>query len=151
CGAERPTVCSACGATRFKLLRPGVSRAREDVEALVGEPVAEVTADSGPLPAGRVYVGTEALLHRMDRADLVAFLDLDGDLLAPRYRAAEQVLAHLALAARLLGGRGAGRLLVQTRVPDHDVVRAVLLADPGRFAAAEAARRAALKLPPTTA
>lgn len=151
CAAERPVVCAACGATRLKLLRPGVSRAREELEALLGEPVAEVTGDSGDLPAARVRVGTQALLHRLDTADLVAFLDLDADLSAPRYRAAEQVLARLALAARRLGGRGGSRLLVQTRQPHHDVLRAVLLADPSRFSRPEAQRRADLRLPPTTA
>ncbi len=67
-------------------------------------------------------VGTEAALHRVDRADVVAFLDIDQHLLAPRFGAGEEALALLARAARLVGGRdGGGRLLVQTRVPDHEV------------------------------
>ena len=73
---------------------------------------------------------------------MVAFLDLDQELLAPRYRAAEEALALLVRAARLVGGRaGGGRLLLQTRLPDHEVVQAALLADPARVAAAEADRR----------
>ena len=65
----------------------------------------------------------------------VAFLDLDQELLAPRYRAAEQAMALLARAARLVGGRGAagGRLLLQTRLPDHEVIDAVVHADPSRL------------------
>ena len=43
----------------------------------------------------------------MPSADVVAFLDLDQELLAPRYRAAEQALALLARAAR--AGRRPGR------------------------------------------
>ena len=39
----------------------------------------------------------------MAGADAVAFLDFDQELLAPRYRAAEQALALLARAARLVG------------------------------------------------
>jgi len=46
---------------------------------------------------------------------------------APRFRAAPQVLYQLGLAARRLGGRRAGaRLLLQTRLPNHPVVDAVL-------------------------
>jgi primosomal protein N' len=53
------------------------------------------------------------------------------------------------LAARLTGGRRAGgRLLLQTRQPHHDAIQAVLHADPGRYARAEAVRRRELALPP---
>jgi primosomal protein N' (replication factor Y) len=155
CGAERPAICLHCGATRVRNLRLGVARAREELEALVREPVAELTADGRPGAGGpgtRVVVGTEAALHHVDAADVVAFLDLDQELLAPRYRAAEQAMALLVRAARLVGGRsGGGRLLLQTRQPHHEVVQAALLADPARVAAAEAARRQALAYPPTTA
>jgi primosomal protein N' (replication factor Y) (superfamily II helicase) len=82
----------------------------------------------------------------------VAFLDLDQELLAPRYRAAEAALALLARAARLVGGRaGGGRLLLQTRLPSSEVVDAAVHADPGRLAVVEFARRAALRLPPEVA
>src|SRR5207244_10946983 len=52
----------------------------------------------------------------------------------------------------LVGGRDSGgRLLVQTRLPHHEVLDAVLHADPSRFTAVEAPRRAALGFPPATA
>ena len=110
CATERPEVCLACGATRLSVLRAGVTRAREELEALAGRPVVEVTAATGELPPGplapgTVVVGTEAALHRAGRADAVAFLDFDQSLTAPRYRAAEQAMALLVLAARLVGGR----------------------------------------------
>ena len=96
-----------------------------------------------------MYVGTEAVLHRVPAADVVAFLDLDAELLAPRYRAAEQAMALLVRGARLVGARGdGGRLLVQTFLPRHEVVQAALLADPGRVTAAETERRRILSLPP---
>lgn len=151
CGTVRPLVCASCGAQRFKNLRAGVSRVREELEALAGVPVAEVTRDSGD-DEGRaaVIVGTEAVLHRVPQADVVAFLDIDQELLAPRYRAAEQALALLARAARMVGGRG-GRVLVQTRLPQHEVLTAALHADPGRMVAAESARRRSLGFPPFSA
>jgi primosomal protein N' (replication factor Y) len=51
--------------------------------------------------------------------------------------------------ARVVGGRrGDGRLLLQTRVPDHDVIEAALAADPTIVADAERARRRILGFPP---
>ena len=146
-------VCTACGSTRFRNLRVGVTRAREELEALAGEPVGEVTgASEHGDPGTRVVVGTEAVLHRVASADAVAFLDFDQELTAPRYRAPEQALAMLALAGRVVRGRRAhGRLLVQTRQPDHPVIEAALHADPGRVTAVEAPLRAALQLPPAAA
>jgi primosomal protein N' (replication factor Y) len=139
----------------LKQRRLGVARAREDLERLGGRPVAEVTGDlspTEPLPDAPVLVGTEAVLRRVDRAAAVAFLDLDGELLAPRYRAAEEAMALVARAARLLGGKAdGGRLLLQTTLPRHEVVQGALLADPARVSAAEAERRALLRFPPASA
>lgn len=153
CGTVRPPVCLVCGAGAFANLRPGVTRIREELEAAAGRPVVAVTgADrDDPAPAG-VYVGTEAVLHRVPRADVVAFLDIDAELLAPRYRAAEQAMALLVRAARVVGPRARdGRLLVQTFLPDHEVVKAAIRADPGRLTEAERARRQLLGLPPFAA
>jgi primosomal protein N' (replication factor Y) len=155
CGATRPSVCTACGATRLKTLRTGVSKAREELAVLAGRPVIEVTATTAPdvdLRGDVVLVGTEAVLHRAGRADAVAFLEFDQELLAPRYRAGEQALALLARAARAAGGRdGGGRVLVQTRVPRHPVIDAALHADPSRLSVVEDAARHALRFPPVTA
>lgn len=150
CDTVRPPVCLRCGAGRFANLRPGVTRLREELEAAAGRATVLVTGSGRdrPQPAG-VYVGTEAALHRVDRADTVAFLDFDRELLAPRYRAAEQAMALLVRAARLVGRRDAGgRLLVQTFVPDHEVIQAAVQADPGRLVEGERRRRQMLGLPP---
>ncbi len=154
CGVERPVVCLACHGTLLKNLRAGISRAREELEALAGEPVVEISAKTAgdDLPPGRIYVGTEAVLHQVPDAAVVAFLDLDQELVAPRYRAGEQAMALVARAARLLGGRAqGGRLVLQTRLPHHEVVSAALHADPGRVAAADRERRVALGDPPFAA
>ncbi|HEX5367734.1 MAG TPA: hypothetical protein VFW63_13855 [Acidimicrobiales bacterium] len=152
CDLERPVVCAGCGAARLAVVRPGVTRVRDEIEALVGEPVAEVTGASGPPGGARVVVGTEATLHQVRRADVVAFLDLDQELLAPRYRAAEQAMALVARAARAVGGRRrGGRLVLQTHVPDHEVVQAAVHGTPTGVEAAERARRQLLRLPPVTA
>lgn len=150
CGTTRPPVCLACGSSRFANLRPGVSRLREELEAAANRPAVAVTGagPERPEPAG-VYVGTEAALHRIERADTVAFLEFDREILAPRYRAAEQAMALLVRAARLVGPRDrGGRILVQTFLPNHEVVVAAQLADPGRIVAGERERRRLLGLPP---
>jgi len=150
-GETRPLVCAVCGATKLKRIRLGISRAAEELSSLVGEPVAEVSASAEGLPPNRVLVGTEALLHRAAAADAVAFLDFDQELLAARYRAGEQAMALLVRAARLVGGKQKGsqsEILIQTRLPDHRVVRAAVRADPGEFAAEEAAIRRAAGFPP---
>lgn len=170
CHTERPVVCLACGGGRFRNLRAGVARVREELEALVGEPVDEVTASSPPqarrsqqqaapatdVPTSRVVIGTEAVLHRIDRSDVVVFLDIDQELGAPRYRATEQALALLVRAARLVRGGGsrpssAGRLLVQTRQPDHHVLVAVAHGDPSAVVDDELRMRTAMRFPPVTA
>ncbi|MGE3327882.1 MAG: hypothetical protein AB7N61_21025 [Acidimicrobiia bacterium] len=153
CSTIRPMVCIGCGSTRLSARRPGVARIRADLVKMLGEPVAELTANSDDAePAERVVVGTEAALHRVRDARIVAFLDIDDELTAPRYRAAEQAMSLLARAARLVGGRSdGGRIVVQSRLPRHPVLDAVLLADPGRLAAAELEQRRMLRFPPSTA
>ena len=146
----RPTVCADCGSTGMKNLRAGVKRVREEVEALVRTPVAEVTGSgySGPATA-RVVVGTEAVLHLGRPFDVVAFLEFDQELLAPRFRAREQALALVARAARVTGPRTAGgRILLQTRLPDDPAVVAAFRAEPALLARAERDRRQELALPP---
>lgn len=151
-GEERPLVCAVCGGTRLRRLRLGVTRAAEELAALAGEPVTEVgtssTSAAGSRPS-RVSIGTEAALHALSGVDTVVFLDFDAELLAPRYRAAEQAMTLLVLAARLVGPRaGDGRIVVQTRSTDHRVLRAAVRADPGLVVEPERAIRATMGWPP---
>ncbi len=156
-------MCAECGSTALAGLQLGVTRAREELESLVREPVVAVTG-SGTVDGGstggaaelvgtaRILIGTEAVLHRAGHADLVVFLDFDQELLAPRYRSAEEALALLVLASRLVGGRSrGGRVIVQTRSPEHEVVQAALRADPRGVSVVEAARRRMLRFPPAGA
>ncbi len=155
CGTVRPPVCQVCGSSAFAALRVGVTRIRDELEKAAGRPVVSVTGKDDaaePVAQAGVYVGTEAVLHRVRSADTVAFLDFDAELLAPRYRASEQAMTLLARAARVTGGRDrGGRILVQTFVPRHEVLDAILHADPGRLTAKELVRRRALRFPPFAA
>ncbi|CAB4963254.1 unannotated protein [freshwater metagenome] len=157
CSTARAWLCAGCGSTRLRVLRSGVSRIRDDLAALLPRSTvldvdASTDVDLAALREADVLVGTEAVLHRAPRdrpVGLVAFLDLDQELLAPRHRAAEQSATLLARSARLLGPRAeARRLLLQTRLPEHDVVRGVSEADPSIAWISETQRRAALNYPP---
>jgi primosomal protein N' (replication factor Y) len=135
-----------------------VTRVREELAALLPDVgVAMVDAATGDVPAEPVLIGTEAVLHRVDphpagATSVVVFLDFDAELLAPRFRAGEQALWLLVRAARLVGPRAAGgRLIVQTRLPRHEVIEAAVRADPGLLAEAERPRRKLLDLPPYAA
>jgi primosomal protein N' (replication factor Y) len=153
-GETRPLVCAVCTGTQLKRLRLGVTRAAEELSMLVSRPVTEVSAENKiEVTAGdELLLGTEAVLHRGVDADVVVFLDFDQELHAPRYRAAEQAMWLLVRAARTIGRRRAeGRLLVQTRSPDHRVLQAAVSADPGRMVEEEQALRAALGFPPAGA
>ena len=150
CGHGRPSVCARCGSTALKALRIGVTRAREQLEALIGRPVGELTATATEVPGAEVIIGTEALLRRLDpgsQVSAVAYVDFDQELLAPRVRAADEALALLALGSRLVRGRP-GRLLVQTRLPDDPVLNAARSADPSVALEGQEDLRRALRLPP---
>jgi primosomal protein N' (replication factor Y) len=152
CAEERPAVCAICDSTKLKSLRIGVARATEELAALLATPAVEVTTDTVLTDVesrARLVVGTEAALHRVDRAGLVVFLEFDQHLLASRFGAGEEALALLARAGRVVGTRaGGGRVLVQTRVPGHETLAAAVHADPGILAAAERPVRQQLGLPP---
>lgn len=144
CGLVRPPVCQVCGASRFANLRPGVTRLREELEAAAARRVVSVTgADAAAPERAGVYVGTEAVLHRIRIADVVVFLEFDSELLAPRFRAAEQALALVVRAGRI-----APEVMIQTFSPDHEVVRAAAAGTPGALIEGERARRQMLGLPP---
>jgi len=152
---ERPLVCPECGATKLRVLRAGVARVREELEALVpGARVVEVDTAIAEVPEADIVVGTEAVLHRAAvrrrRPALVAYLDLDQELLAPRYRAAAQAHWLLTRGAQLLSGRPRREtlLLVQTRIPDHVVVQALVRGEPALVAGAEVEYRRTLAYPP---
>ncbi len=161
CTETRPVVCAQCGRLRFKTLRAGVTRRREELAALLGVAVGEVAGpstsggDSDALPAEPVLVGTEAVLHRARRAAAVVFLDIDLHLLAPRLTATEDSLALVVRAGRLVGARRAGpawaRVQVQTRVPEHPVLASLAVGEPAPVLAAEADIRRGSGLPPFSA
>lgn len=155
CDTTRPRICLHCHGTRLRGRRVGVTRVAEELSALLPRArVVEVAGSTtGAIPDDAdVVVGTEAVLHRLPphpRVLVCAFLEFDQELLAPRYRAVQQALWLLVRAARAVGPRsGMGRLLVQTRLPDHEVLAAVRQGDPAIVNRTERDRWEALGFPP---
>ena len=151
CGETRPAVCLVCGASAFANLRPGVTRLREELEAAAGRPVVAVTGrDEGPPPAAGVYVGTEAVLHRVDgcrRRRLPRHRHRAAGAALPRRRAGDGAAGSWRPTRRAHGDTAAG-CCCRRSCPRHEVVQAALLADPGRIVEPERARRQLLGLPP---
>ncbi len=146
CGTQRPAVCLNCGSQKMRAIRIGISRLRDEMEAAAGRAVQEVKPTTRTLdPQVSVFVGTEAVLHRVDHADAVVFLDIDAELLAPRFRASEQALSLLLQGARLVPN---GEVVVQTTVPGHEVLVGLERGDLAAHHAAETKRRKQLSLPP---
>jgi len=155
CGESRARLCDSCGSTNLARVRPGTARLRLEIEQAAHREALEMSgAAKDVLDDGRVdvFVGTEAVLHRVRRADSVWFLDFDAELLAPRYRAHEQAVSLVARAARLVGaGRDGGRVFLQTSVPDHPVVTDLVGVDLSGIGRREDERRREASLPPYAA
>lgn len=156
CSAQRPQVCLSCGASKFALLKLGINRLREELAAAAGRNVTEVVEVSGigkSKPdfdaSAMLFVGTEAVLHRVHQADTVALLDVDAELFAPRYRATQITLGLVILAARVARERNdGGRVLLQTHCAQHELFGALNSLDFDTLSKHESDRRRALSFPP---
>ena len=150
CGESRPVICQVCGSSSCAVLKPGVARLREELEAAANRSVFEVTAATESVNERcNVFVGTEAVLHRVQSADTVVFLDIDSELLAPRYRANEIVATLVVHAARLVGRSNQNqRILLQTHTPDNAFLVGLKIGDLNQYFASDDSRRSLLKFPP---
>lgn len=136
--------CSECGGGRFEPLGSGVGRIVDDLARTLGDSVGPADGPSRP-----VLVGTERDLPLIPDVDLAVALDIDGLMLAPNYRAAEDALR---VAARTAGKvhRGSGnRAMAQTALPEHPVVAALRSGHPMPFLQEELRLRGEQGFPPT--
>jgi primosomal protein N' (replication factor Y) len=162
----RPEACPACGATdELVPCGPGVERITDELHEML--PDARILTLSTDLVVGidklreeltavergdfDIVVGTQLVAkgHHFPRLDLVGVVDADLGLGQGDPRAAERTFQVLAQVVGRAGRAGVGgRGLIQTRTPDHPVLRALLENDRDGFYAAETAARAEAKLPP---
>lgn len=98
-----------------------------------------------------VLIGTQLLLHNdlMPRVGLLGVVQADAGLSVPDFRAAERTYHLLLDASRLVEPRGiGGRLIIQSYLPTHHVIEAVVRQDERLFRTEELAHREALGFPP---
>jgi primosomal protein N' (replication factor Y) len=170
CGFEAriPPRCPDCGNADLQPFGRGTERLEESLATRF--PQARLTrvdsdtmrlkgtweATQGAIHAGEVDIilGTQMLAkgHDFPRLTLVGILNADSALFAADYRAPERLFAQLQQVAGR-AGRDAlpGRVLIQTRFPDHPLYRALLAGDYNRFAEDELLEREHAGFPPSVA
>jgi primosomal protein N' (replication factor Y) (superfamily II helicase) len=161
-----PKACPSCGDTEsFAVCGPGVERIAEEAASLFPDAKIEIiTSDTiaGPETASAfvarmankeidLLVGTQIVAkgHHFPMLTLVGVVDADLGLAGGDLRAAERTYQLLHQVAGRAGRAGRpGRVLLQTHMPEHPVMRALVNWDRDRFLAAEAEERQRLGLPP---
>ena len=151
CNESHGGVCLACGRAAFTVPRGGVSQLVSQIQASTRNPVIEISSDSpDDWSKGTVFIGTEAVLHRIPSADTVVFADIDRDLGAPRMTGAHEVLSMIAKAARMVGAKGT--LVIQTRQIENPIIVALSQTDVStalqKWSDADTAQRRSMMLPP---
>ncbi len=167
CGLVRsvPTLCPGCGSPRLRPLGQGTERLEGELRNLFpGVSMARVDRDStrrrGAL--GRVLtaarqgeiqllVGTQMLAkgHHFPRVTLVGILDVDQGLYGADFRSPER-MAQLIIQVAGRAGRAErpGRVVLQTRHPDHPLLLTLQRQGYGAFARACLEERREASLPP---
>ena len=168
CGFAQPfpSGCGQCGGTRFLPMGEGTEGLEEYLENLGASGLGIVRLDrdstrrKGSLDQilkafgqgrAQVMVGTQMLSkgHHFPNVTLVAAVDGDVGLNLPDYRAAEKTFQLLVqLAGRAGRGDRAGRVLIQTRNPDHPCWEHIRTGDYEGFFAQELERRRKFAYPP---
>jgi len=167
CGASRPlpVQCPYCESPDLRPLGQGTERVEDSLrQRFPGIPLARIDRDSTRrrgelarlLAAARrgdypLLLGTQMLAkgHHLPGVTLVGIMDLDHGLYGSDFRAAERMAQVLIQVAGRAGrAERPGTVLVQTRHPGHPLLRNLLSAGYGAFAAAALAERAEAHLPP---
>ena len=167
CGLSRPipSTCPECTADALRPLGIGTERLEEELRGLFpSTPMARIDRDStrrkgelerllvaarrGELP---LMIGTQMLAkgHDFPGVTLVGILNLDQGLFGSDFRSPER-LAQLIIQVAGRAGRAdkAGRMVLQTRHPEHPLLRTLLKNGYAAFADEALRERAEARLPP---
>ncbi len=166
CGASRPipNTCAECGREELDAVGAGTERVEEQVRELF--PAARVDILDRDTARGSglrnilerfgsgesdILVGTQMVAkgHHFPNVALAAVLNADTYLSFPDFRGVERTYALLAqLAGRAGRGEVPGKVLIQTRQPDHYAIQAALRGDDKLFAQREMEFRRHYHYPP---
>ena len=166
CDAVRglPGTCPACERPGLTLLGAGTEKVEEALQSLL--PAARIARLDRDTAVGRgletvlramregqidILVGTQMVTkgHDFPRVTLVGVVAADAGLAFPDFRAAERTFQLLAQVAGR-AGRGArpGRVLIQTRNPEHPCLAAAAHHDHAAFCAHDLELRRVMGYPP---
>jgi len=165
-GEPLPPLCPNCGAAAsFAACGPGVERLAEEVtlrfpkarlavmasDTLIGPRAAAELVESVASHAIDVLIGTQVVAkgHHFPLLTLVGVVDADLGLSGGDLRAAERTFQLLhQVAGRAGRAERPGVVYLQTYMPEHPVMRALVAHDRDRFLATEAEARRAQGWPP---
>jgi len=156
CGHEEPlgTTCTSCGATTRRMRGLGTQQlehflgarfpaariARMDLDTTSTKWSHHRILDRVARGEVDVLLGTQMIAKGLDfpGVTVVGVVDADTGLHLPDFRAAERTFQLVAQVAGRAGrGPAGGRVVVQTRSPDHHALRAAAAHSVAAFAAAE--------------
>jgi primosomal protein N' (replication factor Y) len=169
CGRlETPSAtCQRCGAETIRQRGLGTQQverfiserfpharvARMDVDTTSGKWAHIEILDRVASGAVDILLGTQMIAKGLDfpNVTLVGVVDADVGMNLPDFRAAERTFQLLAQVAGRAGrGEKIGRVIVQTRLPDHHAIRCAVTHDFIAFATEELEARATPRYPPVT-
>ena len=155
-----PGTCPRCGGVGLRTIGPGTERVEEVVRRLfpalrvarldrgTAEQFDRIATEfaSGQV---RLIVGTQMLLRAREiQPSLVGVCDADLPLHLPDFRGAERTLQQLRAVVSIAAGGPGREAIVQTRVPEHPAVRALVTGDDEAVYRGELAVRRELGYPP---
>ncbi|GMG86205.1 primosomal protein N' [Biformimicrobium ophioploci] len=164
----QPHQCPQCFSAAITALGAGTERSELMLQQRFGQvPVIRIDRDTTsskqameellrPANAGKpcLLVGTQMLAkgHHLPRVTLVVIQDADGGLFSADFRGAERTGQLLEQVAGRAGrGELAGKVLVQTRYPEHPLLQLLLSRGYGAYARHLLSERQLTGLPPHTA
>ncbi|AFL75638.1 primosomal protein N' [Thiocystis violascens] len=167
CGWSQPvpSLCPACQGSDLRRLGQGTERLEDNLRPLFPEVgIARIDRDStrrkgeldrllGAVSRGEIQIllGTQMLAkgHDFPGVTLVGILDLDHALYASDFRAPERT-AQLIVQVAGRAGRAErpGRVVLQTRHPEHPLLQSLLREGYGGFATVALGERRDAELPP---
>lgn len=162
---QLPDLCPLCRTPRITPVGDGTERveaearrlfsqakiARLDGDTLRHSASAQVLWEGAKSGTWDILIGTQALFRGkpLPRYGLVGVLHADSGLHVSDFRAAERTYHLLVDAASLAcPASTGGRVIVQTRLPAHHAVQALVLGDPNHFYNEEFSARRLLHYPP---
>jgi primosomal protein N' (replication factor Y) (superfamily II helicase) len=160
-----PDVCASCAGSRLQLIGEGTERVEEEVKRLFPR-AAVLRIDGETMRKSKqasvlwnrirqrewdILVGTQLILRddAVPAVDVVGLVQADAGLSLPDFRAAERTYHILTDAVGLARPSSAGgRVILQSYLPSHHAIQAVVQQDEAIFRSEELSHRTVLGYPP---